>query len=52
MLFWVPLDVGFVEVKCPHRDGPSVEQTKFMQVALDMGIPSSIAEWEFLGLDI
>ncbi len=37
-----------VEVKCPHWDKPSVEQTKFMQVALDMGIPTAISEWEFV----
>ena len=37
-----------VEVKCPHWDRPSVEQAKFMQVALDMGMTTSIAEWEFV----
>lgn len=37
-----------VEVKCPHWDRPSIEQTKFMQVAFEMGIPTSIAEWGFV----
>ena len=36
-----------VEVKCPHWDRPSVEQVEFMRVAATMGIPTSIAEWEF-----
>ena len=40
--------VRFVEVKCPHWDKPSSEQLKFLEAASERGIPSSIAEWEFI----
>jgi len=37
-----------VEVKCPHWDQLTVEQIEFMRAARDLGIPTSIAEWEFV----
>ena len=41
-------EVRLVEVKCPHWDKPSREQKVFLQVAQEVGIESSVVEWEFL----
>lgn len=38
--------VRFVEVKCPHWDQTSDEQTQFLLVAKSLGIPASLVEWE------
>ena len=43
-------EVRLVEVKCPHWDKPSREQRIFLQVAEEMGLESSVVEWEFLSL--
>ena len=41
-------EVRLVEVKCPPWDKPSREQRVFLQVAQEMGLENSVAEWEFL----
>jgi hypothetical protein len=41
-------EVRLVEVKCPHWDKPSRAQRIFFQVAEEMGLESSIVEWEFV----
>ena len=43
--------VRFVEVKCPHWDRPTHEQSVFRQAASARGIESRIVEWEFLPTD-
>ena len=43
------LGIRFVEVKCPHWDKVSKEQSDFIQVAKEQGVSTKIAEWEFLG---
>jgi len=43
--------VRFVEVKCPHWDRPTREQSVFLQAASARGIESRIVEWEFLPTD-
>jgi hypothetical protein len=43
--------VQFVEVKCPHWDRPTHEQSVFLQAASARGIESRIVEWEFLPTD-
>ena len=50
LVIWQPASerLRLVEVKCPHWDRPSAEQAEFMRVAASMGIPTSIAEWEFV----
>lgn len=40
--------IRFVEVKCPHWDRPSEEQLEFLLAGEERGIPTSIAEWEFV----
>jgi len=40
-------EMRLVEVKCPHWDKLSREQRIFLQVAEEMGIESSVVEWEF-----
>lgn len=41
----------FVEVKNPHWDRTSKRQVAFMEAAEALGIPTSIAEWEFADAD-
>ena len=41
-------EMRLVEVKCPHWDKLSREQRIFLQVAEEMGIESSVVEWEFV----
>ena len=41
-------EVRLVEVKCSSCDMPSREQRIFLQVAEEMGLESSIVEWEFV----
>ncbi len=43
--------VRFVEVKCPHWDRPTHEQSVFLRAAKARGIESQIVEWEFLPTD-
>jgi hypothetical protein len=40
-------EVRLVEVQGPNGDKPSREQRIFLQVAEEMGIESSVVEWEF-----
>ena len=40
-------EVRLVEVKCPHCDKPSRERRIFLQAAEEMGLESSVVEWEF-----
>lgn len=44
--------IRFVEVKCPHWDKPSKEQLRFLIEADRRGIPTLIAEWEFVAESI
>ena len=50
LVIWntVSHEVRLVEVKCPHWDQPSREQRIFLQAAEEMGLESSIVEWEFV----
>jgi hypothetical protein len=41
-------NLRLVEVKCPHWDRPSSEQIEFMRVAAQRGVPTDVAEWEFV----
>jgi VRR-NUC domain-containing protein len=36
-----------VEVKCPEWDKPSKDQRRFIEVASELGIDTSIVEWRF-----
>jgi hypothetical protein len=49
LVVWDPVKttVRPIEVKCPHWDKPSLEQTQFMSAAETQGIVTAIAEWEF-----
>lgn len=38
-----------VEVKCPHWDSPSPEQSRFMETAVLCGVPVTVVEWEYEG---
>ena len=40
--------VRFVEVKCPHWDKPTKEQTAVMTAAISLGYEVDVAEWEFI----
>lgn len=40
-------EIRLVEVRCPHRNKPTPEQRIFLRVAEEMGIESSVVEWEF-----
>jgi hypothetical protein len=50
LVLWHPDDqsVRLVEAKCPHWDELSSEQVRFLETAEDRGIPTSVAEWEFI----
>jgi hypothetical protein len=43
------LSVRLIEVKCPHWDRSSLQQERFMSVAVQRGIPTEVVEWEFAG---
>lgn len=47
LVIWSASEVRLVEVKCPHWDRPSPEQTRFMRVAARLGVATRVVEWEF-----
>ena len=49
LVVWSEADrvVRFIEVKCPHWDGVSVEQSTFLRAATERGCATLVVEWEF-----
>ena len=49
LVVWSEADRGirFIEVKCPHWDRVSVEQSTFLHAATQRGCATSVVEWEF-----
>ena len=49
LVVWSEADRGvrFIEVKCPHWDGVSVEQSTFLHAADERGCETLVVEWEF-----
>jgi hypothetical protein len=49
LVVWSEADRGvrFIEVKCPHWDKVSVQQSTFLRAATDFGCVTSVVEWEF-----